>query len=83
MMQKMRFWASVLCTVFIISTDGYGQSTATPITAAREAAEKSFAKGRQMYLYDLTPNPIVDSKLGTWKMSVHFIRAKDAYKTKT
>ena len=47
-------------------------------SSVRRAAEKTFAEGKEVYLYGLTPNPIVDDALGTWRCSVRFLRSKTA-----
>jgi hypothetical protein len=56
----------------------HGQGLAGQRVAVRAAADKAFAEGKAVFLHALAPNPLVVSDMGTWKMSVSFIRSKSS-----
>ena len=63
-------------------TQGHGTALELSESVARQAAAKAFAEGKQVFLYNLTPNPIVrrfgEDVPATWKLSVSFFRSKTA-----
>lgn len=79
---KSVYFLTLVTAALAVSCSSAGQQrdpkSQTQDASIREAAAKVFAQGKQVYLYDLKPNPIEDTELRTWKCSLKFIRSKDA-----